>query len=68
MYTKPCIELVFNKNGILVDAWAIHDDEEQTRAIQLQVSDSEEHIKVAAPSITALNFHSFRIKRTQLEK
>lgn len=60
---NPCIELVFNEKGILVDCYALH---EQTggRVARLFVMDSEEHIKVSEPSVTEFSVHSMRVKRT----
>lgn len=60
---NPSIELVFNKNGILMDCYALH-EKTGLRTVKLYVMDSEEHIKVGAPSVTELNIHSFRVKRT----
>jgi hypothetical protein len=61
---KPNVELVFDKNGILRECYALHEDE--TRAAKLYVMDSTEKINISEPSVTELRLHSFRVKRTTL--
>lgn len=58
----PCIELVFNEQGIWVDAYAL--DGSGERAAQLPLAGVVETMEPNQPGVTSIQIHSFRVKRT----